>query len=105
VHQIIARTALFVSEHGGQSEIVLRVKQGSNPTFGFLMPDHHLHSYFRYIVDHPQLLKDGSDADTNNVNKTVMRDSEHAASSGGAFHCLDPSTSLEMRMTMCFHLY
>ena len=44
VHQIIARTALFVSQHGGQSEIVLRVKQGSNPTFGFLMPDHHLHA-------------------------------------------------------------
>ncbi|XP_057528578.1 uncharacterized protein LOC130807403 isoform X2 [Amaranthus tricolor] len=57
VHQIIARTALFVSEHGGQSEIVLRVKQGDNPTFGFLMPHHHLHPYFRYLVDHPEILK------------------------------------------------
>ncbi|KAM0921282.1 hypothetical protein ACQ4PT_006935 [Festuca glaucescens] len=88
VHQIIARTALFVSEHGGQSEIVLRVKQGSNPTFGFLMPDHHLHSYFRYIVDHPQLLKDGSDADTNKGNKTVLSESEHAAPSSGALSLL-----------------
>jgi hypothetical protein len=88
VHQIIARTALFVSEHGGQSEIVLRVKQGSNPTFGFLMPDHRLHSYFRYIVDHPQLLKDGSNADTNKGNKTVMIESEHAASSSGALSLL-----------------
>uniref|UniRef100_A0A453FA88 SURP motif domain-containing protein n=1 Tax=Aegilops tauschii subsp. strangulata TaxID=200361 RepID=A0A453FA88_AEGTS len=88
VHQIIARTALFVSEHGGQSEIVLRVKQGSNPTFGFLMPDHHLHSYFRYIVDHPQLLKDGSDADTNKGNKIVMGESENAASSSGALSLL-----------------
>jgi hypothetical protein len=52
------------------------------------MPDHHLRSYFWYIVDHPQLLKDGSDADTNNVNKTVMRESEHAASSGGALSLL-----------------
>ncbi|XP_021852736.1 uncharacterized protein [Spinacia oleracea] len=57
VHQIIARTALFVGEHGGQSEIVLRVKQGDNPTFGFLMPHHHLHPYFRYLVDHLELLK------------------------------------------------
>jgi hypothetical protein len=69
------------------------------------MPDHHLRSYFWYIVDHPQLLKDGSDADTNNVNKTVMRESEHAASSGGALSLLGSITSLEMRMKMCFQLY
>lgn len=88
VHQIIARTALFVSEHGGQSEIVLRVKQGSNPTFGFLMPDHHLHSYFRYLVDHPQLLKDGLDADSNKGCKTANSESGHDASSGGALSLL-----------------
>lgn len=61
VHQIIARTAMFVSKHGGQSEIVLRVKQGDNPTFGFLMPDHHLHAYFRFLVDHHELLKPDND--------------------------------------------
>lgn len=60
VHQIIARTALFVSKHGGQSEIVLRVKQGDNPTFGFLMPNHHLHAYFRFLVDHKELLEPGN---------------------------------------------
>lgn len=49
---------MFVSKHGGQSEIVLRVKQGDNPTFGFLMPDHHLHAYFRFLVDHPELLSE-----------------------------------------------
>ncbi|OEL36108.1 hypothetical protein BAE44_0002874 [Dichanthelium oligosanthes] len=87
-HQIIARTALFVNEHGGQSEIVLRVKQGNNPTFGFLMPDHNLHSYFRYLVDHPQLLKDGADAvDTNKGNKIVNYEGGHA-SSGGALSLL-----------------
>ncbi|KAM3331849.1 hypothetical protein ACQJBY_027630 [Aegilops geniculata] len=52
------------------------------------MPDHHLHSYFRYIVDHPQLLKDGSDADTNKGNKIVMGESENAASSSGALSLL-----------------
>ncbi|XP_057460832.1 uncharacterized protein LOC130751286 isoform X2 [Actinidia eriantha] len=61
IHQIIARTATFVSKHGGQSEIVLRVKQGDNPTFGFLMPDHHLHAYFRFLVDNQDLLR--SDVD------------------------------------------
>lgn len=70
----MARTAMFVSKHGGQSEIVLRVKQGDNPTFGFLMPHHHLHPYFRYLVDHPELLKpdgDGKSLDgKNNDNQT-----------------------------------
>jgi hypothetical protein len=88
VHQIIARTALFVSKHGGQSEIVLRVKQGSNPTFGFLMPDHHLHSYFRYLVDHPQLLKDGADADEADKGyKTINSETKHTTS-GGALSLL-----------------
>ncbi|GJV66747.1 splicing factor, suppressor of white-apricot [Tanacetum coccineum] len=66
VHQIIARTALFVSKNGGQSEIVLRVKQGNNPTFGFLMPDHHLHPYFRFLVDHQDLLQSKEDKQTEN---------------------------------------
>lgn len=56
MHQIIARTVTFVIKNGVQSEIVLRVKQGGNPTFGFLMPDHHLHPYFRYLVDHPEFV-------------------------------------------------
>ncbi|KAG2591027.1 hypothetical protein PVAP13_5NG449700 [Panicum virgatum] len=85
VHHIIARTALFVSEHGGQSEIVLRVKQGNNPTFGFLMPDHNLHSYFRYLVEQPQLLKDGADA--VDMSKVKKNEGEHA-SSGGALSLL-----------------
>lgn len=72
-HQIIARTAKFVSEHGGQSEIVLRVKQGSNPVFGFLMPDHHLHIYFRFLVDHPEVLDADNKADKKHVEKGTVR--------------------------------
>ncbi|XP_038685405.1 protein suppressor of white apricot isoform X2 [Tripterygium wilfordii] len=61
---------MFVSKHGGQSEIVLRVKQGDNPTFGFLMPDHQLHPYFRFLVDHQELLKsDGDGASLEEENK------------------------------------
>ncbi|XP_071730681.1 uncharacterized protein [Rutidosis leptorrhynchoides] len=68
VHQIIARTALFVSKNGGQSEIVLRVKQGDNPTFGFLMPDHHLHPYFRFLVDNQHLLQSDNEKTSTTEN-------------------------------------
>ncbi|KAL2496404.1 SWAP (Suppressor-of-White-APricot)/surp domain-containing protein [Forsythia ovata] len=89
LHQIIARTAMFVSRHGGQSEIVLRVKQGDNPTFGFLMPDHHLHAYFRYLVDHPELVH--SDIDGNSQNEGKNAGSEHndlVSIGGGALSLL-----------------
>ncbi|XP_052207249.1 uncharacterized protein LOC127811427 isoform X2 [Diospyros lotus] len=78
-HLIIARTALFVGKHGGQSEIVLRVKQGDNPTFGFLMPDHHLHAYFRFLVDHQELLQPGIDGKSENEKKI---DSEYNQTDG-----------------------
>ncbi|KAH0463757.1 hypothetical protein IEQ34_006543 [Dendrobium chrysotoxum] len=79
LHQIMARTAIFVSDHGGQSEIVLRVKQGNNPTFGFLMPDHHLHAYFRYLVDHPQILKHYTDSPKLEEDKSNNHSSEVGA--------------------------
>ncbi|EEF32910.1 splicing factor, suppressor of white-apricot homolog [Ricinus communis] len=72
VHQIIARTAMFVSKHGAQSEIVLRVKQGDNPTFGFLLPDHNLHPYFRFLVDHQELVK--SDVDGKSIEEVNRTD-------------------------------
>ncbi|KAK8467171.1 hypothetical protein PHAVU_008G270300 [Phaseolus vulgaris] len=71
IHQIISRTAMFVCKHGSQSEILLRVKQGDNPTFGFLMPDHHLHAYFRFLINHPDILKADKDdgSSTEDINK------------------------------------
>lgn len=85
MHQIISRTAMFVSKHGGQSEIILRVKQGDNPTFGFLMPDHHLHAYFRFLVDHQELLKPGIDNDDSSADKN---DNEGLDVTGGALSLL-----------------
>ncbi|KAK4398545.1 hypothetical protein Sango_1330000 [Sesamum angolense] len=79
-HQIIARTAMFVGKNGGQSEIILRVKQGDNPTFGFLMPGHHLHAYFRFLVDHPELLN--SESDGNSQDDRIKAGSEHNNSNG-----------------------
>jgi hypothetical protein len=49
-------TAKFVHTHGGQTEIILRVKQGDNPTFGFLMPGDPLHPFFRYMVENYEQL-------------------------------------------------
>lgn len=85
VHQIIARTALFVSKHGGQSEIVLRVKQGNNPAFGFLMPDHHLHPYFRFLVDHQELLSSDTDGKCSEAEKRGDSEIGHR---GGALSLL-----------------
>ncbi|KAK8938300.1 hypothetical protein KSP40_PGU006561 [Platanthera guangdongensis] len=78
LHQIIARTAIFVNAHGRQSEIVLRVKQGDNPTFAFLMPDHHLHVYFQYLVDHPQIVR----SDTDSPKREEDKPNNHFSESG-----------------------
>lgn len=85
VHQIISRTATFVSKHGSQSEIILRVKQGDNPTFGFLMPDHHLHPYFRFLVDHQELLKANIDDGDSTVDKNKSKGLDQT---GGALSLL-----------------
>ncbi|KAI6687537.1 hypothetical protein NL676_024365, partial [Syzygium grande] len=85
VHLIIARTAMFVGKHGGQSEIILRVKQGDNPTFGFLLPDHHLHVYFRYLVDHQELLKSDTEEQSLEGENTVDGGQEDT---GGALSLL-----------------
>nr|XP_011461057.1 PREDICTED: splicing factor, suppressor of white-apricot homolog isoform X2 [Fragaria vesca subsp. vesca] len=84
IHQIIARTAMFVAKHGGQSEIVLRVKQGDNAMFGFLMPDHHLHAYFRFLVDHQELLKQ----DTLGVSVQEEKNNGGLDQTGGALSLL-----------------
>lgn len=88
LHQIMARTAKFVHEHGGQSEIVLRVKQGDNPTFGFLMPDHHLHEYFRFLVDHQELLQTETDVKPPEEEKKVGSGKNQAHITGGALSLL-----------------
>uniref|UniRef100_A0A5B6ZBX9 SURP motif domain-containing protein n=1 Tax=Davidia involucrata TaxID=16924 RepID=A0A5B6ZBX9_DAVIN len=88
MHQIIARTAMFVSKHGGQSEIVLRVKQGDNPTFGFLIPGHHLHAYFRFLVDHQELMQYDIDGKPQNDNKTNTEHNQTDDVGGGALSLL-----------------
>lgn len=89
MHQIISRTAKFVNEHGGQTEIILRVKQGGNPSFGFLMPEHKLHAYFRFLVDHPELSRNVTDTVGKSDEKKTLDSVEnelHVA--GGALSLL-----------------
>lgn len=76
---------MFVSKHGGQSEIILRVKQGDNPTFGFLMPEHRLHPYFRFLIDHQELLKVDKDDGDSTLDKNR---SQGLDNTGGALSLL-----------------
>lgn len=79
---------MFVSKNGGQSEIILRVKQGDNPTFGFLMPDHHLHAYFKYLVDHPELMHTEFDEKSQDKMKKAGNEHDNLNSVGGALSLL-----------------
>ena len=56
--QIIAQTAKFIREAGGQAEFVLSVRQAGNPNFAFLSRADRLHPYFRWLVrNNPQVIK------------------------------------------------
>ena len=49
-HAIIEKTAAFISQHGGQMEIVIKTKQKDNPQFEFLNYDSELNPYYRHMV-------------------------------------------------------
>ncbi|CAN7988787.1 unnamed protein product [Ixodes hexagonus] len=51
LHAIIEKTAVFVSQHGAQMEILVKTKQSSNPQFAFLAFDHPLNIYYRFLVE------------------------------------------------------
>ncbi|KAH9501872.1 hypothetical protein DERF_012681 [Dermatophagoides farinae] len=50
LHQIIAKTASFVSTQGLQMEILLKTKQASNSNFEFLSIDSRLHPYYKHLL-------------------------------------------------------
>ncbi|KAF8774591.1 Protein suppressor of white apricot like protein [Argiope bruennichi] len=51
IHAIIEKTALFVSEQGGQMEIIIKMKQQGNPQFAFMHLDNPLYPYYKHLVN------------------------------------------------------
>ncbi|XP_064489112.1 splicing factor, suppressor of white-apricot homolog isoform X2 [Ornithodoros turicata] len=51
LHAIIEKTAVFVSQHGPQMEIIIKTKQASNNQFDFLSFDHPLNVYYRFLTE------------------------------------------------------
>lgn len=45
------KTALFISQHGSQLEILIKTKQANNPQFAFLSIDEPLHQYYKHVLD------------------------------------------------------
>ncbi|KAG8182522.1 hypothetical protein JTE90_002060 [Oedothorax gibbosus] len=50
IHAIIEKTANFVSQQGGQMEIIIKMKQHANPQFAFMHLDNPLHPYYKHLV-------------------------------------------------------
>ncbi|GFR14444.1 hypothetical protein TNCT_239541 [Trichonephila clavata] len=50
IHTIIEKTAEFVSEQGGQMEIIIKMKQQANPQFAFMHLDNPLYPYYKHLV-------------------------------------------------------
>lgn len=91
-HKLIEKTALFIHMNGPQMEIVLKLKQSSNPAFSFLNFDSSLNQYFRYILS---VIKSGKYVPTlqvDEVKKVVPEaekkacDSESEDEDGGYLH-------------------
>ncbi|XP_067212675.1 splicing factor, suppressor of white-apricot homolog isoform X2 [Linepithema humile] len=51
LNAIITKTALFISQHGSQMEILIKTKQANNPQFAFLSIDGPLHQYYKYVLE------------------------------------------------------
>jgi hypothetical protein len=50
-HAIIEKTALFISQQGGQMEVLLKAKQSGNSQFRFLSYDNELHAYYKLVLN------------------------------------------------------
>ncbi|XP_054715820.1 splicing factor, suppressor of white-apricot homolog [Uloborus diversus] len=84
IHTIIERTAQFISEQGGQMEIIIKMKQHANPQFGFMHLDNPLHPYYKHLVKE---IKSGSYKPIQERKRDVSR-SEDEDDDG---HYLHPS--------------
>ena len=68
------QTANFVRQEGGQLELVLRVRQAQNASFGFLKPDSPLHDYYRWLVHAKPQVPDSAQSQHSNGQFHEARD-------------------------------
>jgi hypothetical protein len=94
--QVLVETARFVRRSGGgQVEVLLRVKQGSNPTFSFLFPGDRSHPYYRWIVDtNPKVSSYKTIDHGKTLPATLLWHSSCTIQQLLALSALDPSAAL-----------
>ena len=97
-HKLIVKTASFVAEKGPQIEVVIKLKQSSNPAFSFLSLDSNLNPYYKHLIG---LIKSGqySVQDDENENKEEVEESDSSDEEDGYLHpsLMGKKTSNEMR--------
>lgn len=101
--QIVLETSRFVRSNGGQVEVLLKVRQAQNPNFGFLMPDHPIHPYYRYLVDvNPQPVRSGFDKSRSAQVAAGRRKTGPLAMPSRCW-TLDPTWLNPHNLTPCYH--
>ncbi|KAL1453784.1 hypothetical protein WDU94_010097 [Cyamophila willieti] len=66
VFAIIEKTALFIHSQGAQMEILLKMKQASNPQFGFLSFDNPVYPFYRHVLS---AIQSGRYVPTSGISK------------------------------------
>lgn len=77
LNAIIEKTAMFIHQQGSQMEIILKMKQATNPQFEFLSYHSSLHSYYRHVLMaiktgryRPKIQNNSRDNKTNEENSS-----------------------------------
>ncbi|CAG2120663.1 unnamed protein product, partial [Medioppia subpectinata] len=83
LHHIIEKTALFVSKHGIQMEIILKTKQSANKNFDFLSFESQLYSYYKYILE---AIKSGKYIPNQNKSSDNSDDSDDDSDGDNYLH-------------------
>ncbi|XP_025206974.1 protein suppressor of white apricot [Melanaphis sacchari] len=76
LNAIIEKTALFISKHGAQMEVLLKAKQAHNPQFEFLSYDRPLYPYYQHVLSairscryNPTLANDSAEDSLDSSNE------------------------------------
>ncbi|XP_050442175.1 splicing factor, suppressor of white-apricot homolog isoform X2 [Adelges cooleyi] len=76
LNAIIEKTALFISKHGAQMEVLLKAKQAHNSQFEFLSYDRPLYPYYQHVLNairscryNPTLTNDSAEDSLDSSNE------------------------------------